>query len=781
MPTMPLQGNEDLFRRSMNQGHSAAWEGRWQEALEHYNRALAEFPDNAPTLNSLALAHLQLGNLDQALELYRRAADVTPEDPLPFEKIAQIHKQNGRIIEAVDFSMQAAERHLNLRDADKAIKNWTRVTRLRPENIDAHAKLAAVYEKLGRNAQAVTEYLAVASLQQHSGMNDEAIRSGEHALSLNTKNKEAQEAVAMLNSSQFLPKPVRQGGVSGPLRLGPMGTRSLNRKALQPKFEEGLDPIAEAWQKSVQLLANLLFDLSPIDTQPLRKTSSLRSIAKVVSDGLLSRGFDEVAIVNHLSRAIELQSAKKLKESGDELKAAINAGLNHPAAHFNLGMILLEEAESENAQRSFQQARKHADFALAARLLMGDYYRKREQYPEATVEYLYALSVADSWVVPEEKSVDLRDAYEPLIAEMTQTADDNEIKLLCENIRHLLMQPNWRIGVNEARGQLPGTPVGVTPLPVIEVLMHSNSGRLVDALARINRISREGYFRAAMEEAYIALEFSPSYLPLHVHMGELLLMNDRPQQATEKLSTVARVYAARGESDRATQMYERIVTISPLDVNARIHLIDQLTAHGQLEEAASQTLELADVYYRLAQLDIARDTYDQALRLVHGIDVDASWNVQILHQMADIDLQRLDWRKALRVYEQLRTMAPNDEIARLNLVQLNLRLGQTNKANVELDNFLSLLNSHGQEQDAGNFLRRIVEENPDYLLGRRRLAELYQQNGQREESIREWNKVGELLVAAGDREGAKAAVRAILALNPPNAQRYHQFLNRLSN
>ena len=160
--------------------------------------------------------------------------------------------------------------------------------------------------------------------------------------------------------------------------------------------------------------------------------------------------------------------------------------------------------------------------------------------------------------------------------------------------------------------------------------------------------------------------------------------------------------------------------------------------------------------------------------------MDASWNVQILHQMADIDLQRLDWRKALRVYEQLRTMAPNDEPARLYLVQLNLRLGQEAKANIELDNYLSSLDSRGREQDAANFLRGLIEENPRYSLAHRRLAEHCQQNGQREDAIREWNKVGELLVESGDREGAKAAVRAILALNPPNAQRYQQFLDRLS-
>jgi tetratricopeptide (TPR) repeat protein len=775
---MSLQGNEDLFRRSMNQGHSAAWEGRWQEAMEHYSRALAEFPDNAPTMNSLALAHLELGNGEQALELYRRASQVTPEDPLPFEKMAQIFKQTGRTDEAVKLSMQAAERHLKLRDADKAINNWTRVIRMMPENIDAHSKLAAVYEKLGRSNQAITEYIAVASLQQNSGMKDEAMRSGEHALSLNPKNTEAQKAVAMLHASQSLPKPVRQGGVSGPLRLRHGGTRTLNHKPVQPKFDEGFDPVEEATQKSLQSLANMLFDLAPAEPQPTRRTSSLRSIARVVSDGFLARGFDEAAIVGHLSRAIDLHSARTLTESAKELQAAIAAGLDHPAAHFNLGILMLDEGESETAQRSFQQAVKHGDFALASRLLLGDHYRQQEKYSEAVREYLHALSVADSSVVPPEKTLALRDAYEPLIAEMAQ-ADENEIKLLCENIRHLLMQPDWRIGVNEARGQLPGVAVDAAPLPVAEVLTHANSGRLVDALARINRISRDGYLRAAMEEAYIALEFSPSYLPLHIHMGELLLMSDKPQQATEKLSTVARVYAARGESDRATQMYERVVQISPLDVSARVHLIDQLTAHGQLVDAAHQTLELADVYYRLAQLDKARDTYDQALRLVQGEDVDASWNVQILHQMADIDMQRLDWRKAVRVFEQLRTLAPNDELARLNLVQLNLRLGQTNKANLELDNYLSSLNNRGQERDAANFLRRIVDENPGYLLGRRRLAELFQQNGQREDAIREWNKVGELLVAAGDREGAKAAVRAILALDPPNAQRYQQFLNRL--
>ncbi len=766
-------GNEDVFRRSMNQGHSAAWEGRWQEAVEHYARALQEFPDNPPSLNSLALAHFELGNLDQALEFYRRASRLAPEDPLPIEKMADIFKTTGRKEEAIQFSMRAAELYLSLRDADKAINNWTRVVRLEPENIDAHSRLALVYERLGRTPQAITEYIAMAALQQHAGQIEDARASGEHALRLNPKSKDAQEAVAMLKAFKTLPKPLRMGAATGPLRLPAGAPRPAPFQSMH-SFEEGPDPVEEASQRSLQALAAMLFDITP--NEPEKRKGALQDLARSV----MARGFDERAIARHLSKAIEHETRKQDKETAEELKEAIEAGLDHPAAHFNLGILLNKMGRAESAQRSFQRAVEHADYALACRLLIADYLREQGKTQDAVLEYLQALALADSAVVGEDKAAALRAAYQPLIQKAAANEDPQATQLLAENIRYLLMRPNWRIGVNEARGQLPIRPGKSAPLPVAEILTHANSARLVDALGRINQISRQGHSRAAMEEAYGALEFSPSYLPLHIHMAELLLLSDRPQQATEKLAIVARVYSARGDKERATQTYERIVSVSPLDVDARLRLIEQLAANGQLQQAASQNLELADVYYRLAQLDKARDTYEKALRLAQGAEVDAAWNVQVLHQMADIDLQRLDWRKGLLVYEQIRSLAPDDETARLNLVQLNLRLGQEGKANGELENYLSYLNSRGRDEEAGTFLATLVDENPRFILGHRRLAEHYQQMAKRGDAIKTWNTVGQLLVEAGDREGAKVAVRAILALNPPNPERYQQFLQRLS-
>jgi len=49
------------------------------------------------------------------------------------------------------------------------MENWNRVLAYQPETLIARTRLAMVYEKLGRKEDAVSEYLATASLMQRSG------------------------------------------------------------------------------------------------------------------------------------------------------------------------------------------------------------------------------------------------------------------------------------------------------------------------------------------------------------------------------------------------------------------------------------------------------------------------------------------------------------------------------------------------------------------------------------------------------------------------------------
>jgi hypothetical protein len=41
-----MPGNEEVFQKALNDGHSAAWDQMWDKAAVCYQRALDEFPDN---------------------------------------------------------------------------------------------------------------------------------------------------------------------------------------------------------------------------------------------------------------------------------------------------------------------------------------------------------------------------------------------------------------------------------------------------------------------------------------------------------------------------------------------------------------------------------------------------------------------------------------------------------------------------------------------------------------------------------------------------------------
>ena len=463
----------------------------------------------------------------------------------------------------------------------------------------------------------------------------------------------------------------------------------------------------------------------------------------------------------------------------EELERAVEAGLSHPAAFFDLGYLYAEAGRYDYAQRNLQYAVTYPELALGARLLMGDVLRKLERINEASVEYLQALKIANSQVVPQEQADLLRQLYEPLIESVRQQNDLEFQTRLCENIQELLMRPDWRAHLNRARAQLGDQDGKSPPMPIAEILTEARSSQVVESLANIYKLARNGYLHSAMEEAFFTLQYAPTYLPLHSYMGELLRKQGLLQDAITKLMVVARTFTIRGEPQRAMDIYRKIGEWAPMDLNARSRLIELLISQNNNEAAIQEYYELADTYYNLADLVMARKTYTEALRLAQQSRVDSSFRVQILHRMADIDLQSLDWRQALRIYEQIRTQEPADEKARYSLIELNYRLGQEQQALVELDSYLGYLVSNNQREQALEFLRNIVHENPERLAVRRRLAELYRQVGQRKEAIEELDAIGEALLEAGDRSGAIKVVERILSLNPPNTGDYKVLLETL--
>ena len=757
----------------MNEGHSAAWDQEWSKAAAAYRRALEEFPDHPKALNSLGSALHQLNQVDEALQIYSRVVKVSPDDPMPMEKVAQLSERVGDLKTAMDAAIRAGDLFLKQRDAEKALQNWVHVTSINPENAIAHSRLAQVHEALGHAQQAAMEYLAIASILQRAGNAEKTQEMVNKAQSLVPNSLEVKQAQTLLKTGQLLPKPIRAKGGTGPIRMA-----LVKQLETQPRMKtaSGMDPILEARQKSLTQLAELLFDFSDESSPAAQDRKGISAIMR--GTGTISAQSEQVKVVLHLGQAIDAQSKGNDSLAAEEMEAALNAGFTSSSLYFSLGYLRYKVERYESAQRVLQNSVKHEDYGLASRLLLGDIISRKGAFREAATEYLEALKFADAMTAPPEQADDIRQQYEPLIESYQNQTEEAALRKVCDNIKGLLLRADWRDQLHKVREQMPKQEDSI-PAPLAEMILQAQSSSVLDSMNRINQLARMGSLRSAMDEAYDALQQAPTYLPLHIIMGDLLVQEGQIPDAITKFGVVAHSYSVRGEVLQATKLLRRIIQISPMDLGARNRLIDQLVARGQVDDAIQEYLELAAIHYRLAELDMARKTYTNALRLVQQGSASRDWNSHILQRMADIDMQRLDWKQALRVFEQIRTIAPDDDAARKQLIELNMRMGQADRAMSELEAYITHLENQGKKEPALTFLEDLIREHEEQPLLKRTQAALLYRMGRTSEAIPILDKLGDALLEKGDKQGAMEVINQIVLMNPPNAADYRALLSQM--
>ncbi len=660
-----MSGDLQAFRYSMNQGHSSAWDQDWEKAATFYRMALAEFPDNFNALTNLALSLFEQKKFGEALDYYQRAAKVSPNDPLPLQKIGEILEKSGDRDKAAKAYMDLAECYARIKDVEKAVRNWTYVLALNPEHLAAHTRLAVVNERLGNTTQAMVEYIAIASLLQGQGNTPKAIQTMRHALDVVPNSKEASLALSLLQTGKPLPRPTRPKIDTNRPSAGQSGEGEISKS--ENGSRSRFDPIQDARQKALSLLAEVLFEQEEAQLPQERKDIS--TLLKGTGP-LEQTSFNQSGLVKHLGQAIDMQSHGQDRSAIQELEQAMQSGLDNSAAYYVLGFMQSKSAQLENAVENLKRTTQHEVFGLGAHLLLGLTLYKMEQFKDAAVQYLEALRIADAECVGADQAEELLELYEPLVESFSQQSDAKLQRRICENISKMLIRPDWRDQLQKARQQLPGQAPGTAPIPLAEMLTESTSGQLVESLSKVNQLARSAKLLSAMEEAYYALKFAPSYLPLHVCIGDLLVQEGRIEDAVTKYIIVAKGYNARGETNRAASMLRRVTELNPADMEARNNLIDLLASRGKIQEAILEYTRLAESYYNQADLAMARKTYAQAYRYAQQANADREARLKLLYRIGDIEMQTLDLRNAIRVFEQIRAMDPENVRARDNLFDL---------------------------------------------------------------------------------------------------------------
>ncbi|MGH2521733.1 MAG: tetratricopeptide repeat protein, partial [Anaerolineales bacterium] len=700
------------------------------------------------------------------------------------EKCGEIFERLGRLNEASQTYLAVAEMHLTRRDVEKAIDNWGRATRLTPDNLNAHSRLARALEHTNRTHEAVLEYLEVARLFQRAKDVEKATQAATYAQQLGPHSPQARDALDKLRRGQSIPVMGRAG--TGPLTKHTTGMlRPAEAREVALAFEPEPDtseamrrasPLAAGQEVALARLAEMLFEE---DTDTSKTASTMGAITRGTGP-LRGSPAKRAQAIMYLGQAINNQTNGDREAAISNYETALEAGLDHPSLHFALGALYLDLNKPNDAVQHFKQATAYEKLSVGAYFGLGQSYSRTNKIREALGSLLEALKSLDMQLAQDQpnKQNALAETYESLSDAMLR-ASEAEMAKVVQGLLKFLSGEGWEERARQVRQQLDKSAEDGQVTPLAGALATPNADRVLESMRQIEAYMAKQFWGTAMEEAYRALEYSPTHLPVHLRMAEILLAENKPQVAIAKYAVIANSYRIRGDMARAAKVMQEVLRLSPLDVNVRSELIAMLTEQGKTEDALAQYLDLADTYYQLTDLDSAHSTFEKALRVAQRSTASRSWSVQILHRIGDIDLQRLAWREALRSYEQIKTLAPDDEKGRVTLISLHFHMGNPKQALAEVDSYLKQLLNSGRGDKAIEATEALIRDQPEETGLVARLARVYQEQGRKAEAIEQYDRLGEMQLNAGDNAQAVETIRTIIALGPEDPSGYQQLLAQL--
>lgn len=740
---------EEAYLQSMEVGYDAAWRNDWTAAIKAFTRAIQAKSDDAEAHIQLGVALLNADQVDNALKVLKRAHQLAPEDPVPLELSAEALEKMGRLQEAAQQYASVADNYLAQRDIDKAIANWKRATQLTPGLVSIHARLANAYEKIGDKKRAVREYLILAFNFKRIGDVDRAIKSVDRALKMDKRNPQA------LNMRQAL---------------------LSNADVAMPRFEDDDEELAK---KSSNDLA--------ISDEPSRRdvgeADPLGPMGEAINNALVmlagyvvESGLDTYG--GEAMQAMELHRQGALPEAVAAYQRSA-VGLRHPALKLNLGALLLLIDNPSEAVKHLGEAAVDPELSAGALHALGQSYYKMGDQKKASRYLIQSLRAVDTSLAADEEEIqELTNVYESLLSSLEGRTDE-ALAAVNERFVGLLQGKDWKQRIPETRRHLDETLRDEGGQGLVDFLVAKGSDSLPQAVSLIDRYIRQGLLTLAMDEAHRAVERSPSYLPIHVRMAEIMMKEGRVRQAINKYTIIARSYMVRDEPSRAASILSEVLELAPLDIEVRRSLIELLEQEERWEEALNNYVDLANTYQQLGDFDMARETYETAERIGRRIQIAPEVIAGIKHRIADIAQLRLNMRQAQKLYEEILEIVPTDEKALKSIVEIQFNQGNSSEAIKRLDVLLGIYSKNKLINKITQLLEELVRLYPNDTGLRSRLASIYKALNRKHDAIAQLDALGELQLDAGLHREAANTIRQIIEMQPDRVDEYKKLLSQL--
>lgn len=753
-----MAGSQRNYERAMRRAAEHASKRDWIRAIEYYQEALEEFPDDSHALVGLGTACVNTGQLERALASYEQARQAGDESLALLERLADVQERLGQLTKAADTYVVMADRVLQDREIDQAIHFWKRATQLASGHPIARLKLAQAHASQGQTRAAIREYLALARTFRKQNQPEQAMNFCQQALMLDSSNG---QVLSLMRELRELVKPEEPAPAPRPVPAKDLRDISFEDEIPPSQRDEG-SPVDMAKQRALSALAEAVFEEDLIkEPAPTAPALSKREIDTLIGQAL---DYQRQGMVNEA-----LATYERLRE----------AGVDRPEVHFNLGLLYQEKLRWNDAIGHLSQVKDHSDYKLGSLFAIGECYRAQGKVDQALAHFMEVLKLVDLATVDRVQADDLIQLYESLADSYAKKGDPEQARRFTDSLVKFLSSKGWEDKVKEARERLDGVAGEGVVMSLAEIVGVPGSENILRAMTLIQELTKRGKIETAIEEAYEAIRVSPFYLPLHLKLGDVFLKRGNFEAATSKFLAVAHVHQVRGDSRAAIGVYRRLLKSAPMDVNVRSRLINQLISRGDIDGALNEYLALGDAYFQLAQVGKALSKYKEAIRLAPRGSDEQEWPIRFLHRIGDIHLQRVDWEEAFKVYQRIKQISPYDERACLNLIDLYYKMGKRRQGLQELDSLVGYFFKQQKYEKAIAILQDAVQMRPAEEPLRFRLAQAYLSQGKKKEAVAELDTLGELQLQAGRAQQAIETIQSIIKLNPPNVDSYQQLLRQI--
>ncbi len=733
-------------------------QGHWDDAMKAYRFALAEFPNNAAAIIGFGKAALTLNQIEIAKKAFMQALKINPSNLEALNFMADVQERSGQFAAASETYLRMGNVYAAKNDAETAIDYWTRAAQLTADHTDAHHKLAEALVKQGRSRAAAREFLTLAAIHQ---------RRGDMA-----RVKEFINAANELTPGDPGILAAREAAASG-VAINPT---KLSEEAVLP----GDDELSGEFTGEDYGLDDLFAEEEPAGHEQHAVGGLVEIARQRAMEQLANRIFEDSdnPHVMTIMQALDFQSRNDTNGAINLYRQAINGGYKLPALFFNLGMLYREQGQLSEAAQNLEHAAEDQQFIAAAQFMLGDTYYVTNDFDQAVQHLAQAIEAIDLQTVSGHRSYELAQAYEVFADNFLAQNGSDQIRQFITSVQNFFASPTWEQRVYEARGRMNSLSDEDTTMSLAEFLETPETEVMVTTLALTTEYMRQNFLMTASEECLRAIQKVPSFLPLHGRLAEIMLKQNRTDDAITKYLYIAKVYQMRNQPDQSVTVFQKILKLAPMDVTVRSKLIDLYTSAGSIDEALEQYLILADSYYQLAQVDRAIEKYNEAIRLADSLQNGGSWKVEALTRIADIYNQRFDWSRATQAMLQLLKISPNNEQIMRQLVELHYKQNKTAEAIKILDDLLAIY-QRKKPVAALDLLKDLVEFYPGDMALRQRLAVTYVQNNKIREAITEYDALGEMQLENGLRDEAIQTVQAIINLNPSDIDGYRRLLAQI--